>query len=251
MMRGIYAFDGGFLLLTDAEKDDYVEREPQGAKYIRPIISATEFLHNIKRWCFWLVDADPSELRRLPLLRERIAKVKEFRLASKDAATRKLAEQPHLFRTPTIQPTNTYLAVPRVTSENRKYVPLAFLEPNLITNTTMYMLESANLYQFGMLQSSMHMAWIRQVCGRMRLDLQYSNDLAYNNFAWPQDPRSQDVQAVKEAAEAVLTIRERYPNASLADLYDPLFMPKDLLDAHKRLDKAVDRCYRREPFATA
>jgi hypothetical protein len=250
MMRGIYAFDGGFLFLTDAEKAEYVAREPQGAKYIRPITSAKEFLNNIKRWCFWLVDADPSELRRLPLLRGRIEKVKEFRLASKDAGTRKLAEQPHLFRAPTIQPTNTYLAVPRVTSQNRKYVPLAFLEPNVITNTTMYVLESANLYQFGVLQSSMHIAWIRQVCGRMRLDLTYSNDLGYNNFAWPESPKPNDVQAVSDAAQTVLEVRRRYPQDSLADLYDPLAMPKDLLDAHRKLDRAVDRCYRREAFKT-
>jgi hypothetical protein len=248
MMRGIYPFDGGFLTLTDAERADYLKREPQGEKYIRPIITAKVFLDNVKRWCFWLVDADPSELRRLPLLRERIAGVKEMRLASSDAGTRRLAEQPHLFRTPQIQPKNQYLAVPVVSSWTRKYIPFAFFAPNVITNVTMDILENASLYHFGVLHSSMHMAWTRQVGGRMRLDLLYSNTLVYNNFAWPQDPRPQDVQAVSDAAQAVLEVRESYPQDSLADLYDPLAMPKDLLEAHRKLDRAVDRCYRREAF---
>jgi len=224
--------------------------EPQGEKYIRRYVGARELLHNIKRWCFWLEDADPSEFRRLPLLRERIAKVRAFRLASSDAGTRRQAETPHLFRTPTMQPASNYLAVPSVTSETRKYIPLAFCEASEIANNRLHILENASLYHFGVLHSAMHMAWTRQVCGRMRFDFLYSSDLAYNTLAWAEAPRPQDVQAISDAAQAVLKIRERYPNASLADLYDPLAMPKDLLNAHKRLDRAVDRCYRRERFAT-
>ncbi len=250
MTRGNHPVDGGFLILTDAERAEYVLREPQGEKYIRQLISAKESLHKIKRWCFWLVDADPSELRRLPLLRKRIAKVKELRLASKDAGTRRQAEHSHLFRTPTIQPESNYIAIPAHSSEARKYIPMAFCDASVIAHNSMHVLKNASLYHFGVLQSAMHMAWTRQICGRLRLDLRYSSDVVYNNFAWAENTRPQHEQAVSDAAQAVLDIRERYPNASLADLYDPLSMPKDLLDAHKRLDRAVDRCYRRDAFKT-
>lgn len=250
MTRGSHPVDGGFLLLSDAEKAAYIKKEPLGEKYIRRIIGAKELLYNIKRWCFWLEDADPSELRRLPLLRDRIARVKELRLASRDAGTRRQAEHSHLFRTPTMQPTSRYLAVPTVTSETRKYIPLVFCEASVIANNLVHILETEKLYHFGILQSAMHMAWMRQVCGRLEERLRYSSDLVYNNFPFADDPLPQDVQGVEDAAAAVLAIRERYSNASLADLYDPLAMPKDLLDAHKRLDRAVDRCYRHERFAT-
>jgi hypothetical protein len=250
MAFGSMPNDGGFLLLTDTEKVEYVKQEPQGEKYIRQFIGAKELIHNIKRWCFWLVDVEPAEFRHLPLLRAKIESVRQYRAASKRETTRELAEQPYLFGE-IRQPSNRYLAVPRISSEARKYIPLAYFEPVVVTNTDIiHTLNGANPYQFGVLQSSMHMAWVRQICGRMRLDLRYSSTLVYNNFAWPQDPRPQDMEAVSKAAQEVLAIRERYPNATLADLYDLLAMPKDLLQAHKRLDKAVDRCYRREAFKT-
>jgi N-6 DNA Methylase len=249
IVKGNIPVDSSFLLLTDAEKEEYIMREPSGAKYIRPFIGAKELIYDIKRWCFWLVDIDPSEFRNLPLLRERIEGVRRFRLASKKEATRKYAELPFLFME-IRQPTHPYLAIPEVSSINRKYIPLSFFKPNVITNSKLRTIEGANLYHFGVLQSAMHMAWTRQVCGRLRLDFQYSNDIVYNNFVWPQDPRPQDVLTVSKSAEVILAIREQYPKASLADLYDPLAMPRDLLDAHRRLDKAVDRCYGREPFAT-
>ena len=249
MVRGNYLVDRGFLLLTDEERDEYITKEPQGARFIRQIIGADELLYNIKRWCFWLVDTDPSEFRQLPLLRERLAKVQAYRLSSKKEATQKYAEKPYLFMERR-QPNSAYLAVPRVSSETRKYIPLAFCTSDIITLSTIHTLEGANLYHFGILQSSMHMAWTRQVCGRLEERLQYSNTLVYNNFTWPKDPRPQDVQAVISSAQEVLRVRGGYPNASLADLYDPLAMPRDLLDAHKKLDKAVDRCYRREAFKT-
>jgi N-6 DNA Methylase len=249
IIKGNIPVDNSFLLLTDAEKEEYIIMEPNGAKYIRPFIGAKELIYDIKRWCFWLVDVDPSEFRNLPLLRERIEGVRRFRLASKKEATRKYAELPFLFME-IRQPKRPYLAIPEVSSINRKYIPMSFFEPNVITNSKLRMIEGANLYHFGVLQSAMHMTWTRQVCGRLRLDFQYSNDVVYNNFVWPQDPRHQDVQIVSKAAEEILAIREQHPRSSLADLYDLLAMPKDLLDAHKRLDKAVDRCYRREAFKT-
>ena len=242
--------DGGFLILSDLEKAEYVKQEPQGEKHIRQFIGAKELLHNIKRWCFWLVDIEPAELRRLPLLRAKVESVRQHRTASKRQTTRELAEQPYLFGE-IRQPTSRYLAVPRISSETRKYIPLAYFEPDVVTNTDIiHSVNGANHYQFGILQSYMHMAWVRQVCGRLEERLRYSNSLVYNNFPWPKTPRPQDVQAVSSAAEEILNMRERYPNASLADLYDLLAMPKDLLDAHKRLDKAVDRCYRQKAFKT-
>ncbi|MGZ4848174.1 MAG: DNA methyltransferase [Halobacteriota archaeon] len=249
IVKGNIPVDGSFLLLTDKDKLEYLEKEPDGAQYIYPFISAKEFLYNVKRWCFWLPNVDPAELRRLPLLRQRLAKVREFRLSSRKEATRRYADKPYLFMERR-QPTDTYLAVPEVSSENRRYIPLAFLAPNVITNSKVRMVEGASLYHFGVLQSAMHMAWARQVCGRLRRDFQYSNDIVYNNFPWAENPQLQGVHAVSDAAQAVLSVRERYPNASLADLYDPLATPKDLLAAHKKLDKAVDRCYRREAFKT-
>jgi hypothetical protein len=249
MRRGNHSIDGGFLLLTHEQKAEYVKREPQGEKYIMELAGATELLYNVKRWCFWLTDIDPSELRHLPLLRERIANVRSLRLSSKKEATRRYAEKPYLFMERR-QPTSKYLAVLRISSENRKYIPLVFCEASIVAHHSIYVIENATLYHFGVLQSAMHMAWTKQVTGRLEERLQYSNGVVYNNFAWAESPRAQDVQAVSKAAEDVLAIRERYPNSLLADLYDVLAMPRDLLDAHKKLDKAVDRCYRREAFKT-
>ena len=182
----------------------------------------------------------------MPLLRERVARVKEFRLASKKEATRQYAEKPYLFMERR-QPSSTYLAVPSVTSETRKYIPLAFFEASIIANNRLHVLENASPIISGCFNP--RCTWHgRGKCADGWVDFIYSSDLVYNNFAWPQDPRPQDVQAVSDAAQAVLDVRERYPQNSLADLYDPLAMPKDLLDAHRKLDRAVDRCYRREAF---
>jgi hypothetical protein len=249
MAWGTKPSEGGFLLLTDVERAEYIKREPLGEKYIRQIIGAHELLHNIKRWCFWLADVSPSELRHLPLLMERLVNVRDWRLSSKAESTRQYAEKPYLFKQ-RHQPTSTYIAIPAHSSEARKYIPMAFCEASVIAHNSIHTLANATLYHFGTLQSSMHMAWTRQVCGRLKGDYRYSNVLVYNNFAWPDAPRPQDVQAVSDAALAVLDARQRYPQDSLADLYDPLAMPKDLLDAHRRLDRAVDRCYRREAFKT-
>ena len=241
--------DGQFLLLTDSEKNDYVTAEPSGVQYIRPLISAKEFLHNEKRWCFWLTDVNPATIRRLPLLRQRIASVRKFRLASKKKPTRRLADQPYLFAE-NRQPKTPYIAVPRHTSENRRYIPLAICEPNVIVHDSMAMIRDVTAYHFGVLQSAMHMTWVHQVCGRLKGDFRYSNDIVYNNFPWPSNPLSMRIDDVMVAAKGVIRARHSYPDTSLADLYDPLSMPKQLLDAHRRLDKAVDRCYRVERFDT-
>jgi hypothetical protein len=241
--------DGSFLLLTDAQKEEYVAREPGGAKYIRPLVSAKEFLHNQKRWCFWLTNISPSEIHKLPLLMGRIANVRKFRLSSKKEPTRRLAEQPYLFAE-NRQPHCRYIAIPRHTSEHRRYIPMWICDSNAIVHDSMNMIGNAKLYHFGVLQSIMHMAWIRQVCGRLEGRLRYSNDIVYNNFPWPESPLRQQIEEVKDAANAVLDTRKSFPDASLAELYDPLSMPKMLSDAHRRLDRAVERCYRQERFAT-
>ena len=241
--------DGSFLLLTDAQKDEYVEKEPDGAKYIRPLVSAKEFLHNQKRWCFWLIDISPSEIQKLPLLMGRIANVRKFRLSSKKEPTRRLAEQPYLFAE-NRQPHSRYIAIPRHTSEHRRYIPMWICDSNAIVHDSMNMIGNAKLYHFGVLQSIMHMAWIRQICGRLEGRLRYSNDIVYNNFPWPDNPHPKKVERVQEAAKAVIATRKSYPDASLADLYDPLAMPKKLVDAHRKLDHGVDRCYRSKRFTT-
>jgi hypothetical protein len=241
--------DGAFLILTDEQKAEYEAKEPQGAKYIRPLVGAKEFLDNKNRWCFWLINADPSEVKKMPILNERIANVKKVRLASSRETTRKLADQPSLFGE-IRQPKSSYIAIPLVTSEKRKYIPIAFFEPDIIATNLMSVIEDATWYHFGILQSAMHMAWIRQVCGRLEGRLRYSNIIVYNNFPWPDNPLHQKIQEVSDAAQAVISVRQLYDKASLADLYSPLSMPKQLIDAHRRLDRAVDRCYRAERFAT-
>ncbi|MGZ7188466.1 MAG: type IIL restriction-modification enzyme MmeI [Halobacteriota archaeon] len=205
MLWGSKPVDGGFLHLSDLERIEYVKREPEGEKYLRQVLGAQQLLHNIKRWCLWLIDADPVELRRLPLLMERLAKVKAFRLSSKKEATRRYADKPYLFMERR-QPSGAYLAVPSVSSETRKYIPLACCDASVIANNLLHVLANANLYHFGVLQSAMHMAWTRQVCGRLEERLRYSSDLVYNTFPWAENPRPQDVQAVSEAVQVVLEV---------------------------------------------
>lgn len=238
--------DDGNFLFTDEEKQQFLAEEPNAKKYIRPLISAREFLHGEKRWCLWLLDADPSDLNNLPKVKERVKKVKEYRQKSKREATRKLAEQPALFGE-IRQPDSNYVLIPRVSSEHRKYIPMAFFDKNFIVGDTCLCVPNASLYHFGVLMSSMHMAWMRQICGRMKSDYRYSNNLVYNNFPWAENVPLDKVRKVEECARHVLEVRKAY-NSPLADLYDPLSMPKHLLDAHKALDKAVEKCYTPKSF---
>lgn len=246
MSFGNMPLDGGNLLFSDEEKIELILKEPDSMEFIKPFISAREFLHNEKRWCLWLVDADPSKLKKNPYIMERINKVKEFRLSSIAPSTRKFAEAPSLFRDRN-NPEYT-IVIPRVSSENRKYIPMGFFDKNNIVGDTCMSLPDATLYHFGILTSAMHMAWTSHVCGRLKSDFRYSKDIVYNNFPWPDSPTLDKYNKVENAAKEVLAVREKYMDSSLADLYDPLTMPKDLLDAHKRLDKAVDLCYRSQPF---
>jgi len=238
--------DDGNFLFTDEEKNKFLQEEPSAKKFIKHFISAKEFLHNENRWCLWLKDVSPSELNNLKLVKERVAKVKEYRLSSKREATRKLAQTPYLFGE-IRQPSNDYILIPRVSSENRNYIPIAFFDKNYIVGDTCLCIPNATMYHFGVLISEMHMVWMRQVCGRMKSDYRYSNSLVYNNFPWSEDVTAEKIKYVEDAAKLVISIRKKY-NSSLADLYNPLSMPKDLLQAHNKLNRLVDKCYRTKPF---
>ncbi len=239
--------DGGNLILSTEEKDALLDSEPYAERFIRPFVGAQEFINGEERWCLWLVDASPKELRNLPEVMARIAKVREHRLKSKRQTTRDLAETPALFGE-IRQPASDYLLIPSVSSERRRYIPIGFMDASVIGSNLVLFVPNATLYHFGVLSSAMHMAWVRQVCGRLKSDIRYSNKLVYNNFPWPKKPTPRWIEAVKRSAEKVLEIRTEYPDCTLADLYDPEVMPAKLVKAHASLDKAVDHCYRALPF---
>jgi hypothetical protein len=241
--------DDGNFLFTDEEKNDFLKIEPESKKFIKPLVSGKEFLHGEKRWCLWLENIKPSEIINLPEVEKRVENVKLYRLKSTREATKKLAQYPYLFGE-IRQPKQNYVLIPRVSSENRRFIPLAFLSPNFIVGDTCVCIPKATKYLFGILTSSMHMAWVRQVCGRLKSDYRYSNNLVYNNYPFPDNPSKEKVLRVEEEVRNLLNVRTEYKNESLADLYDPIAMPKKLVDAHNRLDKAVDLCYRPQPFPT-
>jgi hypothetical protein len=244
---GNMPLDGGYLILSDDEKQDFLSKDRGAKKYIRPLISAKTFLSGINRWCLWLVGVPPSDLRSHPLVLDRIRGVKEFREASKAPSTRKFSATPSLFRDR--KNPKTTIAIPRHFSENRSYMVMGFFDERTIVSDSCMSLPGASEYHFGMLSSTMHMIWIRYVGGRLKSDYRYSKDIVYNNYPWPSHPSAAQTFAVEQAAQGVLDARALFPKASLADLYDPLTMPPALLKAHHALDKAVDKCYRPQAFA--
>jgi hypothetical protein len=246
MSFGNMPLDGGHLLLSDEEKNDFILLEPQSEKHILPLISAYEFLNGKNRWCLWLVDVEPSELKQMPEVLKRVEKVKRFRLDSVAPSTQKFAATPTLFRDRN-RPA-TFIVVPRVSSENRPYIPFGFYDINSIVSDTCMSIPNGDQYHFGVLMSTMHMAWVKSVCGRLESRFRYSKDIVYNNYPWPENPSEKQISAITEAAQKVLDARLQFPNSSLADLYDPLTMPPALVKAHNDLDKAVDLAYRPQPF---
>ncbi|TAF74396.1 MAG: class I SAM-dependent DNA methyltransferase [Bacteroidetes bacterium] len=242
--------DGGHLLFNNEEKKIFVQNEPQAEKYFKPIISAYEFLNGEKRWCLWLVNCEPSELKNMPEVLKKIHAVKAYRLASNREATQKLAKTPALFGE-IRQPSGKYILIPRVSSENRNYIPMGFFDDTIIVSDTCLSVNStANLFHFGILSSQLHMAWVNAVCGRLESRYRYSNEIVYNNYPWPNNPNEKQVKAIETAAQKVLEARLEFPKSSLADLYDPLTMPPSLVKAHNDLDKAVDLAYRQQPFTS-
>ncbi|HAT1773646.1 TPA: N-6 DNA methylase [Legionella pneumophila] len=233
--------DGGNLLLNENEKDFFENSEPGTMKWIRPFIGADEFLNGIKKWCLWLETIPPEELRKFPLIVQRVLAVKEHRLKSKRLATRKLADLPTLFGERR-QPEQNYILVPRVSSEKRTYIPIGFFSPDVIVGDTNLCIPGANLYHFGVLTSSMHMAWVRSVGGRLESRYRYSNLLVYNNYPWP-NPTEKQKNNITDLAQKILNIRSKYNTNTLADLYDPIMMPLELVKAHENLNRAVDIAY--------
>ena len=241
--------DDGNYLFTPAEKEAFLAAEPDAEPLFRRWVGSKEFLNGIERWCLWLGDCPPHRLRQLSEARKRVAAVRRFRAASKSAPTRELAEMPTRFHVENM-PAVPYLLIPKVSSERRKYIPIGFMPPEVLASDLCFLMPGATLYHFGILSSAMHIAWVRQVCGRLKSDFRYSAYLVYNNFPWPDSPTAKRRAAVESAAAKVLAVRDEYPQSTLADLYDPLAMPAKLVKAHAALDRAVERCYRTQPFAT-
>ena len=242
MTTGNRPADGGHLIIEAEDYDAFVAEEPQALPYIKRLMGSMEFINNKKRWCLWLVGASPAELRKLPKVMERVEKCRQDRLNAVDAGRRKLAERPTLFRE-TKNP-ETYVIIPETSSERRAFIPMDFLSSDVICTNSAQIIPDATLYHFGILTSTMHMAWTRTVCGRLKSDYRYSNKLVYNNFPWPNATEEQQ-ESIARHAQAVLNARALYPDCSLADLYDPLTMPPELTEAHHRLDAAVELTYGR------
>ena len=252
--KGNQPTDGGNLIIDAEDYEKFIKQEPNAKKYIKNLIGAKEFVNNIPRYCLWLVDASPAEIRKMPLVLKRIEAVRKMRLASSDPSTVRLADTPALFRE-TNNP-DKFIVIPSVSSENRQYVPMGFLNSDTIPTNLVLIIPNASLYHFGVLTSSVHMAWMRAVCGRLESRYRYSKDIVYNNFPWPDfcrhSERSEESarcfanaqhDKIEQTAQAILDARAKYPDSSLADLYDETTMPPDLRMAHKENDKAVMAVY--------
>ena len=234
--------DGGGFILSEAEKDELIQKEPIAEKWVRLFLGAEEFLKNKKRYCLWLVGAVPAELAKCPMVKERVERVRAMRLASKAAGTRKFANTPTLFCQIAQPNEGSYIAVPKTSSERRKYIPLGFLSSEIVASDLLFLIPDATLYHFGILESNVHMAWMRTVCGRLEMRYRYSKDIVYNNFPWP-DPTDAQRAKIEQTAQAILDARALYPQSSLADLYDELTMPPELRKAHQANDRAVMQAY--------
>jgi len=233
--------DGGNYLFTKEEMEEFVSKEPAAAKWMRPWIGSDEFINGYQRYCLWLGDCPPDELRKMPLALERVEAVRQFRLSRKSEQTRDLAKTPTRFHVENMPLTN-YIVIPEVSSERRAYIPMGFLSPECLSSNLVKIVPDASLFTFGVLTSRMHMAWVSHVCGRLESRYRYSVGIVYNNFPWPTPSENQKA-GIEKAAQRVLDVRAAYPKASLADLYDPLSMPKDLVQAHSDLDAEVEKAY--------
>lgn len=238
---GGQAIDDGNLVFTIDEKEEFLKHEPQAISFIRPYMMGKDFINRSPRFCLWLMDADPNILKKCPLTLDRIRKVKEFRMQSTRKNTLKAAETPALFGQP-FECATDYIAIPKVSSENRRYIPMDFLAAEIIPGDKLFTMQNASLYEFGILTSNVHMAWMRAVCGRLEMRYSYSNTIVYNNFPWPNPTEEQKLK-IMNTAQAILDARNKYPNSNLADLYDELVMPSELRKAHQQNDKAVMQAY--------
>ena len=241
MTTGNRPADGGNLIIEAADYEDFVKSDPESVRYIKKLVGSEEFINNKKRYCLWLVGVSPSELRKMPKVLERVTACRENRLSAPDPGRRKLADKPALFRE-TKNP-STYIIVPATSSERRPYIPMGFLTDETIPTNAVTIIPEATTYHFGILESSVHMAWMRAVCGRLKSDYRYSKDIVYNNFPWPINPDEAVVAKISATAQAILDARAMYPDSSLADLYDDVAMPPELRKAHRANDAAVMEAY--------
>jgi hypothetical protein len=239
MTTGNRPADGGNLIIEEEDYADFIKKEPSAIKYIKKLTGAAEFINNKKRYCLWLVGVSPSELRAMPEVMKRIEACRLDRLSGAEDR-KKLADTPAIFRE-TKNP-NNYIIVPATSSEKRRYIPLGFLDSDTIPTNAATIIPDAGTYEFGILISNVHMSWMRAVCGRLEMRYRYSKDIVYNNFPWPT-PTEEQKKKIEETAQGILDARAKYPNSSLADLYDPLTMPPELLKAHQLNDKAVMQAY--------
>ena len=239
MTSGNRPADGGHLIIEGDEYDQFIKDEPNALPYIRRLSGATEFINNKKRYCLWLVGVSPAELRRMPKVMQRVELCKADRLTGADDR-KKLADTPSVFRE-TKNP-NTAIVVPRHSSENRRYIPFGFIGKEMILTDAAMCIPNATIYDFGVLESNVHMAWMRVVCGRIKSDYRYSKDIVYNNFPWPTPTDAQKAK-IEQTAQAILDARALYPDCSLADLYDEVTMPPELRKAHQQNDRAVMEAY--------
>ena len=233
--------DGGFYLFEKDAMEEFIKKEPASKKYFRPWYGAREFINCKPRYCLWLGECSPAELRKMPLCRERVAQVREYRLASPSAGTIKLADKPTRFHVENM-PKGNYIVIPEASSERRRYVPMGFFTPDILCSNLVKIIPNATVYHLGVLTSNVHMAWMRAVCGRLKSDYRYSKDIVYNNFPWPE-PTDAQKGKITQTAQGILDARALYPDSSLADLYDEVTMPPELRRAHQNNDRAVMQAY--------
>jgi hypothetical protein len=239
--------DDGNFLFDDEEKRAFLKHAPKAEPLFRQFVSAKEYLGGVNRWCLWLKNVSPNLIRSIPAVMERVEAVRDFRAESQRPATRKLAGTPTLFGE-IRQGDSPFVVIPLHSSENRRFIPMTYYSAGYIVNNSCSFIENCEMYHFGVLSSTMHMAWVRQVCGRIKSDFRYSIELVYNNFPWPASTTSHQRAVIDAKAQAVLDARAKHPGSTLSDLYDPLTMPPNLTKAHADLDRAVDACYRDKPF---
>ena len=239
MSTGNRPADGGHLIIEADEYEAFIKKEPKAQQYIKKFMGAQEYLNNKKRYCLWLVGVSPAELRSMPEVMKRIEACKQNRLMGADDR-KKLADTPALFRE--IKNPAHFLVIPEVSSERRKYIPIGYLDNSTIPNNKIQMIENSTLYHFGILTSNVHMAWVRTIAGRLGTSFDYSKNIVYNNFPWPK-PTEEQKKKIELTAQAILDVRSKFPDSSLADLYDPLIMPAELLAAHRANDRAVWEAY--------
>ena len=240
MTTGNRPADGGHLIIENDEIDEFLKKEPQAQKYIKNLLGSEEFINNKKRWCLWLVGANPAELIKMPEVMKRVELCRQDRLQGA-SDRQKLADTPTLFRE-TMNPTS-FMLVPKVSSERRKYVPIGFFDENTISTDLNFIIPDAQIYHFGIMTSNVHMAWMRAVCGRLKSDYRYSRDIVYNNFPWC-NPTEEQKARIEQTAQAILDARALYADCSLADMYgEKMYMFPKLLQAHKANDRAVMQAY--------